>query len=98
MIFRPGCPFVQRSKVKVFSRSRWFIPMDVSLLPFFTHQEESVRRAFCSHSFHFMTLFLITQYCIFVVVRLNSNVSKANSVIWTSPRLVSEPKKAHFII
>lgn len=34
----------------------------------------------------------------FFVVRLNSNDSKASTVIGTSPRLVSEPKKAHFII
>lgn len=98
MIFRPGCPFVQRLKAKVFSQSRWFFPMDVITTTFF-----HTSRRLCPWSFllTFVLLHDIVSFnkiLHFVVVRLNSNDSKASSVIWTSPRLVSEPKKAYFII
>jgi len=49
-----------------------------ALLPFFKHIEKNPSLEISAQSFPFVTLFLITRYYIFVVVRLNSNDSKAN--------------------
>lgn len=80
---------------KIRSPSGWVFSIDVSLLPF-SHFEKNLWSFLLTlislHDIVYNTMLH------FFVVSLNSNDSKASSVIGTSPRLVSEPKKAHFII